>query len=52
MTFTRPLSDAAQIACSSWGVGGSGANASHAVNDFRKIAGIEAYTPTLIICPS
>src|SRR5258706_7756673 len=28
------------------GVGGSGANASHAVNDFRKIAGIEAYTPT------
>jgi len=28
------------------GVGGSAANASHAVNDFRKIAGIEAYTPT------
>ncbi len=27
------------------GVGGSGANASHAVNDFRKIAEIEAYTP-------
>lgn len=27
------------------GVGGSGANASHAVNDFRKLAGIEAYTP-------
>ncbi len=27
------------------GVGGSAANASHAVNDFRKIAGIEAYTP-------
>lgn len=27
------------------GVGGSGANCSHAVNDFRKIAGIEAYTP-------
>lgn len=28
------------------GVGGSAANASHAVNDFRKIVGIEAYTPT------
>ena len=28
------------------GVGGSAANASHAVNDFRKIAGIETYTPT------
>jgi len=28
------------------GVGGSAANASHAVNDFRKIAGFEAYTPT------
>ncbi len=28
------------------GVGGGAANASHAVNDFRKIAGIEAYTPT------
>ncbi len=27
------------------GVGGSAANASHAVNDFRKIAKIEAYTP-------
>ena len=27
------------------GVGGSAANASHAVNDFRKIAGIETYTP-------
>ena len=27
------------------GVGGSAANASHAVNDFRKIAGMEAYTP-------
>jgi D-sedoheptulose 7-phosphate isomerase len=27
-------------------VGGSAANASHAVNDFRKIAGIEAYAPT------
>src|SRR5437762_430979 len=28
------------------GVGGSAANASHAVNDFRKIAGLECYTPT------
>ena len=28
------------------GVGGSAANASHAVNDFRKIARIESYTPT------
>jgi D-sedoheptulose 7-phosphate isomerase len=28
------------------GVGGSAANASHAANDFRKIAGIECYTPT------
>src|ERR1700685_4427261 len=28
------------------GVGGSAANASHAVNDFRKIPGIEAYAPT------
>jgi D-sedoheptulose 7-phosphate isomerase len=28
------------------GVGGSAANASHAVNDFRKIVGIEAYSPT------
>ena len=28
------------------GVGGSAANASHAVNDFRKIAGMEAYAPT------
>ena len=27
------------------GVGGSAANCSHAVNDFRKIAGFEAYTP-------
>jgi D-sedoheptulose 7-phosphate isomerase len=27
------------------GVGGSAANASHAVNDFRKIAGLECYTP-------
>jgi D-sedoheptulose 7-phosphate isomerase len=28
------------------GVGGSAANASHAVNDFRKITGIETYAPT------
>ena len=28
------------------GVGGGAGNAGHAVNDFRKIAGIEAYTPT------
>lgn len=28
------------------GVGGSAANASHAVNDFRKIVGMEAYAPT------
>src|SRR5262245_32220849 len=28
------------------GVGGSAANCTHAVNDFRKIAGFEAYTPT------
>ena len=28
------------------GVGGSAGNTSHAVNDFRKIAGIESYTPT------
>jgi D-sedoheptulose 7-phosphate isomerase len=27
------------------GVGGSAANASHAVNDFRKLAGIETYSP-------
>ena len=27
------------------GIGGSAANASHAVNDFRKICGFEAYTP-------
>src|SRR5882762_7557262 len=30
------------------GVGGSAANASHAVNDFRKIAGLECYAPTEI----
>ncbi len=28
------------------GVGGGAAHASHAVNDFRKLAGIEAYSPT------
>ena len=28
------------------GVGGSAGNAGHAVNDFRKLAGIEAYSPT------
>src|SRR5438034_7089993 len=28
------------------GVGGSAANASHAVNDFRRICGFEAYAPT------
>ena len=28
------------------GVGGSAANAGHAVNDFRKLAGFEAYAPT------
>lgn len=28
------------------GVGGSAANASHATNDFRKIVGLETYTPT------
>src|SRR3954471_16474252 len=28
------------------GVGGSAGNCSHAVNDFRKLAGIESYAPT------
>jgi D-sedoheptulose 7-phosphate isomerase len=28
------------------GVGGSASNASHAVNDFRKLAGMECYAPT------
>ena len=28
------------------GVGGSAANASHAVNDFRKICGVECYAPS------
>ena len=31
------------------GVGGSSANASHAVNDFRKLANIETYAPTDIV---
>jgi D-sedoheptulose 7-phosphate isomerase len=31
------------------GVGGSAANCSHAVNDFRKLAGIECYAPTDIV---
>ena len=29
-----------------FGVGGSAANASHAVNDFRKLCSIESYAPT------
>jgi D-sedoheptulose 7-phosphate isomerase len=28
------------------GVGGSASNCSHAVNDFRKIIGVESYAPT------
>ena len=28
------------------GVGGSAGNSSHAVNDFRKLCGIETYSPT------
>jgi D-sedoheptulose 7-phosphate isomerase len=32
------------------GVGGSAGNASHAVNDFRKLCGIEAYAPTDNVC--
>ena len=28
------------------GIGGSAANSSHAVNDFRKLCSIETYTPT------
>lgn len=32
------------------GVGGGAGSATHAVNDFRKIAGIEAYTPTDNVC--
>jgi hypothetical protein len=30
------------------GVGGSAGNCSHAVNDFRKIAGIESYAPMFL----
>jgi D-sedoheptulose 7-phosphate isomerase len=32
------------------GVGGSAGNCSHAVNDFRKIGGFEAYTPVDNVC--
>lgn len=32
------------------GVGGGAGNASHAVNDFRKICGIESYTPADNVC--
>jgi len=32
------------------GVGGSAGNASHAVNDFRKLVNIEAYAPTDNVC--
>lgn len=32
------------------GVGGSAGNAGHAVNDFRKLCGIEAYAPTDNVC--
>jgi D-sedoheptulose 7-phosphate isomerase len=32
------------------GVGGSAGNCSHAVNDFRKLAGIECYAPTDNVC--
>lgn len=32
------------------GVGGSAANCSQAVNDFRKLAGIESYAPTDNVC--
>lgn len=50
----QPLEEAVQLLASArsaggrlfiLGVGGSAANASHAVNDFRKIAGFEAYAP-------
>ena len=40
-----PLRNAAGD-CFFLGVGGSAASCSHAVNDFRKIAGIESYAPT------
>jgi len=32
------------------GVGGSAGNCSHAVNDFRKLAGMECYAPTDNVC--
>ncbi len=32
------------------GVGGSAGHASHAVNDFRKICGLESYAPTDNVC--
>jgi D-sedoheptulose 7-phosphate isomerase len=32
------------------GVGGSAGNCSHAVNDFRKLAGLECYAPTDNVC--
>ena len=32
------------------GVGGSAGNCSHAVNDFRKLVGIESYAPTDNVC--
>ena len=32
------------------GVGGSAGNSSHAVNDFRKLCGIEAYAPVDSVC--
>ena len=41
---SRPVSAAGRLFI--LGVGGSAGNASHAVNDFRKIAGIESYAPT------
>lgn len=40
----KPLKDNGRLFI--LGVGGSAANASHAVNDFRKIGGIETYAPT------
>jgi D-sedoheptulose 7-phosphate isomerase len=47
-SITRILSEARQAGGRIFflGAGGSAANAGHAVNDFRKIAGIEAYAPT------
>ena len=47
-SITRILSEARQSGGRIFflGAGGSAANAGHAVNDFRKIAGIESYAPT------